>query len=317
MNKYILFSAVGIMLLLTACFRLDDNLFNPLRIDEYLLDDYDGEQDFVLANGYDIPDSYIKEITLNSKAPSERNPTKIYGIYIGDIEKIAEQEVIMYCHGNKWHMDFYWQRAKLLANIDRRVSEGQTYPAQHGVLMIDYRGYGKSEGKSTEEGLYADVDAALQWLKERGLTNDRLIMYGFSLGSAPATEITANPERFSMNPSKLILEAPFASSAVMVQDAAKMAFPSSFYTNIKIDNAEEIKKVNTPFLWIHGIEDDFLSMVTHGEVVYKNYGGPENKKVGIRVPEAGHGGVPSKLGFRFYKDSVVGNFLKNKKIPFE
>jgi alpha/beta superfamily hydrolase len=182
--------------------------------------------------------------------------------------------------------------------------------------MVDYRGYGKSEGKSTEQGLYADVNAGLQWLKERGLTSDRLIMYGFSLGSAPATEISANSNRFALKPSKLILEAPFASATVMAQDAAKIAYPGSYFTNLKINNAEEVRKVDIPFLWLHGLADDFLSISTHGEVVYKNYGGEDDNKTAIRVQRAGHSGIPSKLGFQIYKDSILGNFLINKKINF-
>lgn len=82
-------------------------------------------------------------------------------------------------------MDFYWSRVQLLANTG-----GKNH---YGVLMVDYRGYGLSEGKPTEEGLYADVDARLQWLKTSWLSNERLVMYGFSLGSAPATKSTAAP----------------------------------------------------------------------------------------------------------------------------
>ena len=91
-------------------------------------------------------------------------------------------------------MDFYWQRAKLLANVGGKN--------KYGVLMIDYRGYGMSEGKPSEEGMYTDVNTALNWLKKSGLTNDRLVMYGFSLGTAPACELTANTR--DMVPSILI-----------------------------------------------------------------------------------------------------------------
>ena len=77
----------------------------------------------------------------------------------------------MYCHGNKWHMDFYWQRAKLLAHTNGKN--------KYGVLMMDYRGFGMSEGDPTENGMYADVNACMKWLKDKGLTNSRLIIYGF------------------------------------------------------------------------------------------------------------------------------------------
>jgi hypothetical protein len=62
-----------------------------------------------------------------------------------------------------------------------------------------------------------------------------------------------------MNPSKLILEAPFASAETMIQDASGLALPSEFFTTLKINNAEEIKSVTQPFCWIHGEDDDFFS----------------------------------------------------------
>ncbi|MCP4439625.1 MAG: alpha/beta hydrolase, partial [Aureispira sp.] len=212
--------------------------------------------------------------------------------------KIATDTVIMYCHGNAAHMDVYWPRAQLLANVASKN--------QYGVLMIDYRGYGKSEGTSTESGLYADVNSALEWLKGNGLTGDRLVMYGFSMGTAPATELTANPQ--VMTPSKLILEAPFASAEVMAQDASKLAIPGSFLTNLKIDNAEEIKKIQQPFLWLHGEDDDFLSIHTHGSVVAKGYQG--SSKTEVRVDGAGHSTVPNTMGYEEYMD-VIKHFLQN------
>ena len=194
-------------------------------------------------------------------------------------------------------MDFYWQRAKLLAHTNGK----NTY----GVMMMDYRGYGLSEGKPTEKGMYADVDACMKWLKERGLSSDRLIIYGFSLGSASACELSANVR--TLRPSKLILEAPFGSSAIMVQDASQLNMPAEYFTDLKIDNAEEIKKVNQPFLWIHGTKDNFLNYKTHGEVVYKNYQGSYQTK--YLVEGADHGEVPEKMGFDTYL-KTLGEFIR-------
>lgn len=296
--KYIL-----LLLLVTftaGCARLDDNFFNLTdKITAYQRDNYKGEQDFMLDENYQIPDSLIHEFTLRSKTPGEEKEYKIYATYIGDISKIATDTVIMYCHGNKWHMDFYWQRAKLLANTG-----GKNH---YGVLMIDYRGYGLSEGSPDEQGLYADADAALAWLKLQGLTNERLIMYGFSMGSAPATELTANPR--SMQPAKLILEAPVGAVETMVQDAAVLAMPASFVTDLKFDNAEKIKKVQQPFMWIHGVDDDFVAMKTHGEMVYKNFQGTYSEA--HRIENGNHGTVPQTWGFENYLNAV-NKFITKK-----
>ena len=294
MKKYILITVV--ITGLTSCFTLDDNLFNKSKLTEYKLDNYSGDVDFHLDNSFYIQDTMVHLFTLNSKATEESNATTIYALYIGDISKIATDTVIMYCHGNKDHMDFYWQRAKLLANTKSKN--------RFGVMMIDYRGYGMSEGKPTEDGLYADVDAALKWLKSKGLSNDRLVMYGFSMGTAPATKLTA--ESYSMKPSKLMLEAPFASAETMIQDGSGLAMPGDFFTTLKINNAEEIKTVTQPFFWIHGEADDFLNIDTHGAVVYGHYSG--TYKESHRIPAAGHSTIQTTMGFQPYL-KLVGDFI--------
>ena len=289
--KNIFFALISIFSF-SSCARLDDNLFNADNsINSYKLDNYQGEIDFVLDPFYTIPSDKINQFTINSEG------NLIQAIYIGDISKIASDTVIMYCHGNKDHMDFYWQRAKLLAHVGGKNN--------YGVLMIDYRGYGLSKGNPSEDGLYQDVDAALSWLKNNGLKGERLIMYGFSLGSAPATELMANPR--SLIPSKLILEAPFASTQVMVQDAALLQMPASYFVNVKVDNAEEIKKISKPFLWVHGRNDDFLSIETHGEVVYKNYKGI--KGFAFRIDKANHGSIPNTMGYENYL-KMLEDFIK-------
>lgn len=282
----------------SSCLRLDDNLYNLSdKITEYKLDNYTGEQDFILDNSYFIHDSLIHRFTLSSKGPEDNSAITIHAIYIGSLSKITTDTVIMYCHGNKWHMDFYWQRAKLLAHVGGKN--------KYGVLMIDYRGFGLSDGKPTEAGLYADVDAALQWLKLQGLTNSRLMMYGFSMGSAPTCELTAKPR--SMSPAKIILEAPFASADVMAADGSGLNMPGSFFTNLKIDNAEEIKQVSQPLCWLHGVNDNFLSMMSHGQVVYNNHHGIY--KEARKVNGADHGEVPEKMGFENYLNTL-SNFIK-------
>lgn len=284
----VLFSIV-----LVSCMRLDSNLYNnDNSITEYQLDNYTGEQDFILDANYKIPDSLVHHFTLSSLASGESNATTIHAIYLGSINKIATDTVIMYCHGNKWHMDFYWQRAKLLAHTG-----GKNH---YGLLMIDYRGFGLSEGAPTEEGMYADVDAALQWLKLKGLTNNRLMIYGFSLGSAPTCELTAHPR--TLTPSKVILEAPFASAAVMTQDGSQLSMPGSYLSNLKIDNAEEIKLIQQPLMWIHGTKDMFLNMETHGQVVYDNHSGIY--KEAHKIADADHGEVPEKYGFTEYLSDI-------------
>lgn len=290
-------AALFIVTTLSSCLRLDNNLFNNHSITSYQRDAYTGHVDFILPEQYKIADSMVSLFTLQSN--DNGDIATIYAEYLGDIRRIATDTVIMYCHGNRDHMDFYWPRAKLLANTGGKN--------RYGVLMIDYRGFGLSQGKPTESGMYADVDAALNWLKAHGLTDERLVMYGYSVGSAPATKLTAEPR--SMTPAKLILESPFASAEVMVQDATGLALPGSYVTNLKINNAEEIKSVQQPFCWIHGINDDFLSIKTHGEVVFANYHGTYSEA--HRIAGANHTSIEPIMGFENYLNTI-NDFVRKK-----
>ena len=230
-----------------SCARLDASLFNPSKLESYNRDNYQGTVDFKLEASYYIDDAYIYPISNEITADDGDTVVDVQALFVGEPERIGEENytVILYCHGNKDHMDFYWPRTKLLANV------GAKY--QFGVLTLDYHGYGATQGKPSEEGLYADVAATIKWLEDKAKENGRtmksenFIMYGFSLGTAPAVELTANP-RTELVAGKLILEAPFASAEVMVQDSTQLALPGAFFTNLKIDNAEEIKEfIRNPF----------------------------------------------------------------------
>ncbi len=300
--KKIIFLLLTTITLIFACkkLRLDPLLFNRnTDITAYNLDKYTGEVDFILDSTYTIADSLINIFTLKSKAATENETTEIFAIYIGNIKSINTDSVIYYLHGNKDHMDFYWQRAKLLANT---ISKNN-----YGVLMIDYRGYGLSKGTPSEIGMYADASAGLDWLKANGLTSDRLIAYGFSLGSAPTCEIMANT--YSLKPFKFLLEAPFAGSAVMSQDGGGSSLSASYIADSKIDNAKKIKSITQPLCWIHGEDDAFLSIKTHGEVVYKNYAG--TYKESHRIVGGEHSTVPQTMGFKNYSNTI-GNFIRKK-----
>ncbi|MCB9195309.1 MAG: alpha/beta fold hydrolase [Flavobacteriales bacterium] len=287
-----LFKYIAALLIITqtSCLRLDPMLFNPIvDINSYQLDSYVGDYEsfFALDTSYEIPDSLVTIFTLPTSLEKD-----IYAVYIGDPEKIATDTVILYNHGNYGHMDVYWQRAKLLANVGGKN--------RFGVLMIDYSGFGLSEGTASEDNMYEDVNNAIKWLVSEGLTEERFVMYGFSLGTAPTCKLTADPR--SISPSKIILEAPFASAEVMVQDGSLLDMPGSYITNLEINNADLIKTIQQPLMWIHGAEDDFVN-IGHGELVYSNHHG--DYKIALRIPEANHSTCPQTLGFTTYSAKIL------------
>lgn len=287
-------------LALGGCFNMDSTLYNPTPVDEYL---YNGssEEDwqFGLPDAYRVADDRIHPLTAESHIEGEGGSETIHAVYIGDTQRISQDTVIVYCHGNGGYLDSYWSRISMLASC------GGT--DRFGLLAMDYRGYGRSTGTPSEDGLYADVEACLEWLKDRGLTGDRLVLYGYSMGTAPACELTANPR--SLEPMALILEAPFASAEMMGQSSTQLNIAGSFFTTLQINNAEEIKKVQQPFCWFHGTADSFLDYEAHGETVWNNYSG--SRGLALAAPGGEHGDAPLAFGLDAYV-AAMGNFIRGK-----
>jgi len=286
--KKILFITAILGLSIACRKRLDSFLFNPSQIESYRLDAYSGELTLDLNGQYNVPDSLIHQMQWDVEL--EEGSSKMSAIYIGNIDHIATDTIILYCHGNKDHMDFYWPRQKLYAHTGGL--------GRYGVLMFDYPSFGLSEGIASEANLYRSTARAIQWLKDQGLENNRFVLFGFSLGSAAACEVAAHPEEYALAPSKLILEAPFASAEVMIQDAALLSMPGSFLVDLKIDNATEIKKISVPLLWIHGVDDSFLSVKSHGQPVYDNK--LNGYKEAYLVPSGEHETTPFVAGYENY-----------------
>lgn len=271
---------------------MDDLPFLGEKITEYKFENYEGDQELTLPAGYRIPDSNIHLITLTSKLPDESSGETIYAVYIGNLNTITTDSVIVYCHGQSKHMDAYWNRAKLLANTGNKN--------RFGVLMMDYRGYGLSTGKSTEASLYQDVRVCLDWLDAKGVSSNQVIMYGFSLGTIPAIDLSAFYGTAS--PNKLIIESPLASAENLTEESLLIDVSSTFFTSLVFDNVEKIKSVSQPLMWIHGVEDDYLS-ITNGEVIYEKHGG--SYKEAHRIAGAVHGDVPTVMGYRNYSNKVL------------
>lgn len=286
------FFYLSLALLLTSCMKLNDLAFINEALTEYQLDNYTGEVDFVLDESYQVEN--VHHLSLQS------GEFEIAAIYIGDLATINEDSIILYCHGQSLHMDYYWQRAKLLANCGGNE--------RFGVLMFDYRGYGLSEGSPSETGLYEDVRAAFSWLLNEGAAAENIIVYGFSLGSAPATDLMAYAHN-GEKPSKLILESPFASTDFITQESTLIEVSASYITTLKFDNAEKIKLVDEPLLWMHGTDDDYVA-ITNGEEIASNYLGSDSTFIRVAGALHGNDGVPETMGFQAYLQTIE-TFITN------
>ena len=123
------------------------------------------------------------------------------------------------------------------------------------VFIIDYRGYGKSSGKPTEKGIYADAKAAYDYLKERkDVDINQIISYGASLGGTVAIDLAINRSVHA-----LIVDSTFSSAV----DMAKRIYPfiPSFLIQIKMDSFTKIRQVAIPKLFIHSVDDQIVPFV--------------------------------------------------------
>jgi len=286
-----------LILILTACkkINLDGLAFPSEKLDSYAFENAEGEviiHDSLLATS----DNYSL-MTFNSIDANTGQLYRIYGVFIGDTTTITTDTLLVYFHGQSKHMDHYFSRASLLANVGGKYN--------YNVLMMDYRGYGMSEGLSSEQGLFEDANAVINWIQEQGVNPQKTVFYGYSLGAIPAIDRMAY--RSDFQPAKLIIEAPLASVEYLVHSSTIIQVNPDFVTNLDFENAEKIKDVDEPLLWMHGEEDTYVA-IENGEIIYNNHGG--SVKEAERVSECDHSEVPIIMGVDLYLDRIL-NFIRN------
>ncbi len=144
--------------------------------------------------------------------------------------------VILYLHGNSDNLSRWGKYA-----VDF-TSRG------YDVLMIDYRGYGKSDGTVTEENIYEDAQVAFEWLSNQ-FDQRQIVIYGRSLGSAPATYLAAKNDA-----KMLVLETPFENIECIGED--KLPLISYFFpSRVNFPNDQYIQRVDYPIFIFHGTAD--------------------------------------------------------------
>lgn len=120
------------------------------------------------------------------------------------------------------------------------------------LLLVDYRGYGKSTGgKPSEDKVYEDAEAAWQYLlKQRGVKPQQTFIYGLSLGSAIAVDLAVrHPEAAG-----LIMESSFTSMRAMGELRYEF-LPVDLLLNQRFETLQKIQQLKIPVLLIHGTWD--------------------------------------------------------------
>lgn len=156
------------------------------------------------------------------------------------LEPVATDRALLYLHGNGGNISHRQEIIERFASL----------PAN--VLALDYRGYGRSQGTPSEDGLYADARAAWDYLAEsRKVSADRVVIYGESLGGAVAVDLASK-----VQPCALVVQSSFTSIADMAAEV--MPFVPRFVIRTKMDSLEKIARVRAPVLVVHSPADEVV-----------------------------------------------------------
>ena len=150
------------------------------------------------------------------------------------------------------------------------------------VLAFDYRGYGASQGKPSEDGTAHDMDAAVAHVRDsRGVPLDRTVFYGESLGGAVVIEAAT---RFP--PAALVAESTFTSARAMARRHYPFVPPA--LVRVGYDSLSRVRRLACPTLFLHGPADTIVPFEM-GEALFR--AAPEPKRFATLVGDHNSGGI--------------------------
>ena len=168
------------------------------------------------------------------------------------------------------------------------------------VLLIDYRGYGRSQGSfPSEDRVYEDAETAYNYLvKQRQLSPREIFLYGHSMGGAFAVELAiAHPEAAG-----LIVQSSFTSMRDMVERYSLMRlFPVRLLLTQKFDSLAKVKLLRIPVLFAHGTADPLIPSGMSKKLYAAS---PEPKKI-LLVPNAKHNNGDLFFNISEYRQTIV------------
>ena len=184
-----------------------------------------------------------EDVSINTQ-----DGVKLHGWYI---PHQGAKEVVLFLHGNG-------------GNISHR---GASIDIFHrlglNVLIFDYRGYGKSEGSPSEDGLYEDARSAWRYLIDRrGFKREQIVLFGRSIGGVVAIKLAVEE-----GPEKIILESTFSSSRDMA-DSLMPLISRIALMRYPFNSMKRIKDVKAQLLMLHSPDDEIIPYAL-GEKLYK------------------------------------------------
>ena len=250
-----------------ACLRLDQFIYWPERTDEYGLDPSL------------VPEGDRAEVELTAA-----DGTRLAAVEVHAAE--GNGRSILYFHGTDGHIDDAWPRVARL------------YELGFDVLVVDYRGYGRSEGTPSEAGLYLDGAAAWRHLTgPLGVAPQDVVVYGHSLGGGVACEVALRHR-----PGALVLESTFSSVADQIQGSLYLDVPRGLMADAEYDNVGKVAQMpGFPKLILHGEKDGTFPPV-NARRLFEAATAPRRL---VLFPSAGHGTVYESAPER-YRAEVRG-----------
>ena len=195
------------------------------------------------------------------------------GLSFEDIYFKTEDDILL----NGWFIPADDARKTLLffhgngGNISHRLESMKIFHEMGlSVFIIDYRGYGQSQGTTSEQGTYRDAEAAWQFLTEtRGISDEDIIIFGRSMGGAVAIWLAGKH-----TPNLLILESAFTS----VADMAKHYYPylpTHLLVRIKYASIDRIEDIHCPILISHSQTDEIVPY-KYGRALFEKAQAPKS-----------------------------------------
>lgn len=192
---------------------------------------------------------------------------------------------LLFCHGNA-------------GNVGDRVEKlGMLWEIGVNIFIIDYRGYGKSEGRPSEKGFYLDASAAYNYLvNSRHIQPDEIILYGESLGTTVVIDLASK-----VKVKAIIVEGAFSSG----RDIAGKIYPflPTFLFSNRFNSLEKIKKVEAAKLFIHSRNDEIVPFALANKL-YNAARGPKD----FSEIAGGHNSAFSDSKEKYL--SSLGSFIK-------
>lgn len=224
-------------------------------------------------SSYSIPDAIDHKLTTSDGT----------SLQIWYAKPNNNMPLVVYYHGNSWHLGRRAEKFRILREMG------------YGFVAVSYRGFGKSTGTPSKEGVLTDATAALEFAKSLG--DYPLVVIGESLGTGIAVETLSRAQE-KIN--ALLLITPYT----RISDRAQEKYwflPVQYLLKDNYNTQDYIHDINAPIMIIHGDNDDVIPH-THAENLADSI---EGDKELIIYPGIGHNNYDNRLVLETFHKFVV------------